>query len=70
MFRVSAMSGAAGRCRDLVRSNFFRVVASDVCALIAVILVLISVAVGTGHPTDNFSWSHSSLQRTLAYMQR
>ena len=47
----------SGRLRETVRSDSFRVTASDVCQGIAILLLLISVAVGTASPKPSYSWS-------------
>ena len=47
----------SARVRETCRGNNFRVVASDACQAAAMLLLLISVAVGTSSPKPSYSWS-------------
>ena len=49
------MSLAAAR--ETCKGDGFRVLVSDVCQVAAILLVLVSVAVGTVSPKPSYSWS-------------
>lgn len=58
---IDGVKNAAGRCANLCRKNYFRVIFSDVCNATAILLMVITLGTSSTSPKDAFSWSKFKL---------
>ena len=55
------VKSAAGRCANVCRNNYFRVIFSDVCTATAILLTIVTLGASSTTPKDSFSWSKFKL---------